>query len=93
MVENMDDPNVIDNFAMMDPFSFQPQLQKIPKLTVTSSDDEFMMMDWSNIWDKDVDELGPYGEMHLMIAPNSDHFCCSQMASTRLFTGGGTSAV
>jgi PhoPQ-activated pathogenicity-related protein len=87
LVENMDDPNVIDNFAMMDPFSFQPQLQKIPKLTVTSSDDEFMMMDWSNIWDKEVDELGPYGEMHLMIAPNSDH------SPLLLFTGGGTSAV
>ena len=46
-----------------------------------------MMMDWSNIWDKEVDELGSYGEMHLMIAPNSDH------SPLLLFTGGGTSAV
>ena len=40
----------------------------MPKLIVLSSDDEFMMMDWSNIW---YDSLT--GEKHLLISPNSEH--------------------
>lgn len=53
---------------VIDPINYLERLDKIPKIVVLSSDDEFMMMDWTNIyWDK----LG--GEKHLLIAPNAEH--------------------
>ena len=54
--------------ARIDPINYIERLNQIPKVVVLSSDDEFMMMDWTNIyWDK----LG--GEKHLLIAPNAEH--------------------
>lgn len=44
------------------------RLEEIPKLVVVSSDDEFMMFDWTNIY---YDKLG--GEKHLLITPNAEH--------------------
>jgi hypothetical protein len=38
---------------------------------VDSSDDEFMMMDWTNIWYDEFKAAIP--ELHLLIAPNSEH--------------------
>ena len=45
-----------------------PPQARLPKLVCLSSDDEFMMMDWSELW---YDQLE--GEKHLLIAPNSEH--------------------
>jgi PhoPQ-activated pathogenicity-related protein len=45
------------------------RIENIPKFITVSSDDEFMSMDWTNIyWDKIT------GEKHLLIAPNTEHF-------------------
>lgn len=53
---------------MIDPLTFNDTLAEIPKLIVVSSSDEFMMMDWSNIW---RDQFT--GESHLTILPNAEH--------------------
>lgn len=53
---------------MIDPLTFNDTLAKIPKLIVVSSSDEFMMMDWSNIWRDNFT-----GESHLLILPNAEH--------------------
>jgi PhoPQ-activated pathogenicity-related protein len=57
----------------MDPLSFKEELINLPKFAIVSSGDEFMMMDWTNIWSDELDFLGSYGEQHLSIAPNADH--------------------
>jgi PhoPQ-activated pathogenicity-related protein len=54
---------------LIDPLSYQDRLKNVPKMIVTSSDDEFMMMEWSQIW---YDKFE--GEKHLMITPNAEHF-------------------
>ena len=54
---------------MVDPVNWFERLEKIPKFVTVSSDDEFMMMDQTNIyWDQMP------GESHLLIAPNTEHF-------------------
>lgn len=53
---------------MIDPLTFGETLAEIPKLIVVSSSDEFMMMDWSNIWRDSFT-----GESHLLILPNAEH--------------------
>ena len=73
LLDHIDDEATKEGMKAIDPFSFREQLSTIPKFTVLSSGDEFMMMDWSNIWDKDIDLYGSYGEQHLAIAPNADH--------------------
>ena len=35
---------------VIDPINYMDRLDKIPKVVVLSSDDEFMMMDWTNIY-------------------------------------------
>lgn len=53
---------------MVDPIYFNERLDKIPKLVGLSSDDEFMMFDWTSIyWNK----LG--GEKHLILSRNAEH--------------------
>jgi PhoPQ-activated pathogenicity-related protein len=84
MADTIDDPLTDIGWQMMDPLSFPEQLKKIPKLVLLSSNDEYMQMDWSNIW---ADELGlfdDYGETHMQIAL-SDH------SGVFLLTGGGSS--
>jgi hypothetical protein len=86
LVGELDDPLTKEGFAMLDPLTFQEQLSKIPKLTIISTDDEYMMMDWSKVWSDDGFFNSSYGENHLMIA-KSDHspvFC---------LTGGCTNMV
>lgn len=55
-------------FKLVDPINYLDQLADIPKYIVVSSDDEFMSMDWTNIY---YDKLK--GEKHLIIMPNSEH--------------------
>ena len=66
----MDSPEAVKGWAQVDPLTFGSRLARIPKLAILSSDDEFMQMDWSNIW---YDDARKYGEFHLIIAPNSEH--------------------
>lgn len=54
---------------LVDPLFFQDNLKNVPKMIVTSSNDEFMMMEWSQYW---YDKFE--GETHLMITPNAEHF-------------------
>jgi len=43
----------------------------MPKLILLSTDDEFMMMDWTNMY---YDRLtNNTGESHILIVPNTDH--------------------
>lgn len=53
---------------LIDPLSFHDKLKNVPKQIVTASDDEFMMMEWSQFW---YDKFE--GETHLMITPNAEH--------------------
>ena len=68
IIEEFDGPEMTEAFKIMDPINYLDRINKIPKYILVSSDDEFMSMDWTNIyWDK----LG--GEKHLSIIPNSEH--------------------
>jgi len=53
---------------LIDPLSFSDNLAKVPKHITLASSDEFMMMDWSNIW---YDKLP--GESHIAIIPDAEH--------------------
>jgi len=58
----------------MDPIFYLDRINKKPKYLLVSSDDEFMSMDWTNIyWDK----FG--GEKHLSIMPNTEHSMATGM--------------
>ena len=70
LIKEVDDPRLRDLYAFIDPLSYGSALERIPKLAILASDDEFMMMDWPNIW---YDEYRKYGESHLYIAPNAEH--------------------
>jgi PhoPQ-activated pathogenicity-related protein len=63
-------------FAMIDPLTFGEHLARLPKLAVVYSNDEFMMMDWTNIW---YDDMMKLGETHVLIAPNADHVMVTNM--------------
>lgn len=54
--------------AIIDPAEYFDRLEKIPKYVVVTSDDEFMMFDWTTIY---YDKLP--GEKHLWIVPNTEH--------------------
>jgi len=54
--------------AMTDPINYPDQLAKVPTYVIIAADDQFMSMDWSNIY---YDKLT--GENHLLIIPNADH--------------------
>jgi len=68
MTKYIDGPEFVEATKIIDPVHYSESLSRIPKVVVLSSDDEFMQMDWSNIW---YDKLS--GEKHLLIAPNSEH--------------------
>ena len=53
---------------VFDPVNYFDRLSEIPKLAVFASDDEFLMMDWTNIWYNQMT-----GEKHLLILPNASH--------------------
>lgn len=64
----MQTPEWAAAFKIIDPINYLDRLAEIPKYIVVSSDDEFMMFDWTNIY---YDKLG--GEKHLLITPNAEH--------------------
>lgn len=63
-----DDPGFVDMMNIIDPINYIKRLERIPKLVMVSSDDEFMMMEWTHSW---WDMFT--GEKHLMIANNAEH--------------------
>lgn len=50
MTTQLDDEIYAKMFEIIDPMSYLDRLEEIPKLVIVSSDDEFMMMDWTNIY-------------------------------------------
>lgn len=68
LTEKIDTPEWEAIAQVIDPINYLERLNEIPKFAVLSSDDEFLMFDFTNIW---YDKLG--GEKHLLIAPNSEH--------------------
>ena len=73
----MDTEIFAEIFKIEDPINYIDELADIPKFFVVSSDDEFMSMDWSNIY---YDQMK--GEMHLIIMPNSEHTLATGIYST-----------
>lgn len=70
----IDRPDMVEAFILTDPINYLDRLNKIPKYFLVSSDDEFMSMDWTNIyWNK----FG--GEKHLSIMPNTEHSMATGM--------------
>jgi PhoPQ-activated pathogenicity-related protein len=64
----MDEPRTAVMMGIIDPFSYLDRLTQIPKYIVVTSDDEFMSIDWTQIY---YDKLG--GEKHLLIVSNAEH--------------------
>jgi PhoPQ-activated pathogenicity-related protein len=64
----IDTPEMTQLLSIVDPAYYYDRLARLPKFVVLSSDDEFMMMDWSNIWYDDM-----LGEKHLFIVPDAEH--------------------
>ena len=52
----------------IDPAKFQERLKDVPVYNLVSSDDEFAMFDWTDIF---YDKLE--GESHVYIVPNTEH--------------------
>jgi len=67
LTAQFDNPGFIELVKQVDPFSYIDRLT-MPKLAVTSSNDEFMMLDDAAFWWDDLP-----GEKHLIIAKNSEH--------------------
>jgi len=68
LTRQLDDPGFEDLLRVEDPVYFMDRLENIPKMVIVSSDDEFMMMEWTRLW---WDRL--QGEKHLLIANNAEH--------------------
>lgn len=68
LTQYVDDSKFISSLDLIDPINYVDRLAKLPKFVLVSSDDEFMMMEWTRLW---WDKLT--GEKHLMIANNAEH--------------------
>lgn len=68
MTENFDSEAGMSLWKVFDPLFYFDRLEKYPKYFIVSADDEFMMVDWQELyWDK------LRGEKHLLINPNAVH--------------------
>ena len=70
----MDSDLVARASKILDPLSFNLRLRHVPKMIVTASSDEFMMMEWSQYW---YDQFE--GETHMLIVPNAEHLLVSNL--------------
>ena len=68
----MDDQKMNQMMSIIDPDAYFDRLERLPKLIAVTSDDEFMQMDWTQIY---YDKLK--GEKHLLIIPNAEHSMAS----------------
>jgi PhoPQ-activated pathogenicity-related protein len=50
LLNDIDGPYMADLFKITDPINYVDRLAKIPTYIMVSSDDEFMSMDWTNIY-------------------------------------------
>jgi len=66
----IDDDRTKELFKIVDPMSYISRLDKLPKAVVCASDDEFMMMEWTNNW---YDAFTKNGETNLWIGDNVEH--------------------
>ena len=76
LTTKVDDPRFTEAMSIVDPSSehYRERLSRIPVIAVLSSDDEFMMMDWSNIWYRNQSNpTERAADLHLLIAQNSEH--------------------
>ena len=73
LIDIIDTDKVREGMKKVDPFYSPEQLKKIPVMAVVSAGDEFMQMDWTQIWDDEMGMFDNYGEMHLYIVPNDEH--------------------
>ena len=72
----IDSPRFAEAMAIVDPSTshYRERLSRLPTQAVLSSDDEFMMMDWSNIWYRNQSAPDAReADLHLLIAQNSEH--------------------
>jgi len=67
-MEHVDDPKAIEMFKIIDPDQYWDRLAQIPKYIVVSSDDEFMMMDWTELYWHQLP-----GEKHILILTDDNH--------------------
>jgi len=64
----IDEPRNAELFRIVDPVHYAKRLARLPKVTVVSSGDEFMMFEWTANW-KNLFA----GESHIYIADNAEH--------------------
>lgn len=71
LTQYVDDPRFTMAMDLVDPRNYGTRLSRLPKFVIVSSDDEFMSMDWTNIW---YDKFqSSFGETHLLIVQDSEH--------------------
>lgn len=73
LIDIIDTDKVREGMKKVDPFYSPEQLKKVPVMAVVSAGDEFMQMDWTQIWNDEMGMFDNYGEMHLYIVPNDEH--------------------
>eukprot|EP00908_Phaeocystis_cordata_P015448 Transcript_26603.p1 GENE.Transcript_26603~~Transcript_26603.p1 ORF type:complete len:529 (-),score=185.38 Transcript_26603:1381-2967(-) len=72
VLKSFDTPTFQQALAIIDPSYYAFRLGSLPKLSVVSSDDEFMQLDWTQHGWATLP-----GETHLLVAPNSEHSLAS----------------
>jgi hypothetical protein len=68
LTQYVDSDQFLELTKIVDPIHYVDRLAKLPKMVLVSSDDEFMMFEWTRIW---WDRMK--GEKHLYIADNAEH--------------------
>lgn len=68
LIKNLNHNKSREAMKMIDPLYFKENIAKIPKFITLTSSDEFLMMDWTNIWYDKVP-----GEFNVNIVPNAEH--------------------
>ena len=71
LMQTIDDGSFTSMMDIVDPINYLDRLAKVPKFVIVSSNDEFMMFDWTSIYYDQI--YGEFGENRLLIIPNSDH--------------------
>ena len=66
-----DTPAFVKLLENVDPAFHLDRLSHLPKLSVVSSDDEFMQLDWTSDPGASWQDLP--GETHMLVVPNSEH--------------------
>lgn len=74
IIKQIDTDIAASGLAIVDPLTYMDRLKDVPKSILLSSNDEFMMMEWSNIW---YDKFE--GETHLTILPNAEHVLATNL--------------